>query len=176
MFTTGMYNLCKIMVTTVIHNMKETFNRILLDLFTRFSRFLFLRNFWSLQSVTTPYMTMQWQRFVGSLKIQVSFAKEPTQTGALLQTRPNILRSLQKIATPQSRAGGRVGGRWRGGGLRDTHTYKKAERRREGQRGRERERAKEKEREREREGGRPGWAEVSFAKYSSLLQKRSLYV
>jgi len=72
--------------------------------------------------------------------------------------------------------GGRVGGRWRGGGLRHTHTYKKAERRREGQRGRERERAKEKEREREREGGRPGWAEVSFAKYSSLLQKRSLYV
>ena len=126
MFTTGMYYLCKIMVTTVIYNMEGIVNRILLDLCSRFSRFLFLRNFWSLQSVTTPYMTMKWQRFVGSLKIQVSFAKEPTQTGALLQTRPNILRSLQKIATPQSRAGGRVGGRvggrWRGGGLRDTHT------------------------------------------------------
>jgi len=41
-----------------------------------------------------------WLRLVGSLKLQVSFAKEPYKKDATLQKRPIILRSLLIVATP----------------------------------------------------------------------------
>jgi len=41
-----------------------------------------------------------WLRLVGSLKKQVSFAKEPYQRNDILQKRPIILRSLLIVATP----------------------------------------------------------------------------
>jgi len=43
---------------------------------------------------------MGWLRFVGSLKLQVSFAKEPYKRDDILQKRPIILRSLLIVATP----------------------------------------------------------------------------
>jgi len=43
---------------------------------------------------------MGWLRLVGSLKLQVSFAKEPYQRDYTLQKRPIILRSLLIVATP----------------------------------------------------------------------------
>jgi len=43
---------------------------------------------------------MGWLRFVGSLKRQVSFAKEPYKRGYILQKRLIILRSLLIVATP----------------------------------------------------------------------------
>jgi len=43
---------------------------------------------------------MGWLRLVGSLKWQVSFAKEPYKRDDILQKRPMILRSLLIIATP----------------------------------------------------------------------------
>jgi len=43
---------------------------------------------------------MGWSRLVGSLKLQVCFAKEPYKRDALLQKRPIILRSLLIVATP----------------------------------------------------------------------------
>jgi len=43
---------------------------------------------------------MGWLRLVGSLKLQVSFAKEPYKRAYILQKRPIILRSLQVVATP----------------------------------------------------------------------------
>jgi len=43
---------------------------------------------------------MGWLRSVGSLKLQVSFAKEPCKRDYFLQKRPVILRSLQVVATP----------------------------------------------------------------------------
>jgi len=43
---------------------------------------------------------MGWLRLVGSLKLQVSFAKEPYKRDCILQKRPTILRSLLSIATP----------------------------------------------------------------------------
>jgi len=39
-------------------------------------------------------VTMGWLRLVGSLKLQVSFAKEPYKRDCILQKRPLILRSL----------------------------------------------------------------------------------
>ena len=52
-------------------------------------------------SIKTPCLdTKGWLRFVGSLKLQVSFAKEPYQRGYILQKRPVILRSLRIVATP----------------------------------------------------------------------------
>ena len=39
-------------------------------------------------------------RLVGSLKLQVSFAKEPYKTDDILQKRPIVLRSLLIVATP----------------------------------------------------------------------------
>jgi len=45
-------------------------------------------------------VSMGWLRLVGSLKLQVSFAKEPYKRGNILQKRPIILRSLQIIVTP----------------------------------------------------------------------------
>ena len=46
------------------------------------------------------YMCMGCLRLVGSLKLQVSFAKEPYNRDDILQKRPMILRSLQVVATP----------------------------------------------------------------------------
>jgi len=43
---------------------------------------------------------MGWLRLVGSLKLQVSFAKEPYKRDDILQKRPIILRSLLIVATP----------------------------------------------------------------------------
>jgi len=45
-------------------------------------------------------MYMGWLRLVGSLKLQVSFAKEPYKRDDILQKRPIILRSLLIVATP----------------------------------------------------------------------------
>jgi len=45
-------------------------------------------------------MNMRWLRLVGSLKVQVSFAKEPYKREYILQKRPIFLRSLLLIATP----------------------------------------------------------------------------
>ena len=44
--------------------------------------------------------TMRWLRLVGSLKLQVSFAKEPYKRDDFLQKRPIILRSLRIETTP----------------------------------------------------------------------------
>jgi len=44
--------------------------------------------------------SMGWLRLVGSLKLQVSFAKEPYKRDDILQKRPMILRSLLIVATP----------------------------------------------------------------------------
>jgi len=41
-----------------------------------------------------------WLRLVGSLKLLVSFAKEPYKRDDILQKRPIILRSLLIVATP----------------------------------------------------------------------------
>ena len=43
---------------------------------------------------------MGWLQLVGSLKLQVSFAKEPYKRDDILQLRPIILRSLLIVATP----------------------------------------------------------------------------
>jgi len=43
---------------------------------------------------------MGWLQLVGSLKLQVSFSKEPYKRDAILQKRPIILRSLIIVATP----------------------------------------------------------------------------
>jgi len=44
--------------------------------------------------------TMGWLRLVGSLKLQVSFAKEPYKRDDILQKRSIILRRLLIVATP----------------------------------------------------------------------------
>ena len=44
--------------------------------------------------------TIGWLRLVGSLTLQVSFAKEPYKRDCVLQKRPIILSSLLIIATP----------------------------------------------------------------------------
>jgi len=46
------------------------------------------------------FMVMGWLRLVGSLKLKVSFAKEPDATDYILQKKPIILRSLLIVATP----------------------------------------------------------------------------
>jgi len=46
---------------------------------------------------TSKYMG--WLRLVGSLKLQVSFAKEPYKRDDILQKRPILLRSLLTVAT-----------------------------------------------------------------------------
>jgi len=43
---------------------------------------------------------MRWLWLVGSIKIQVSWAKEPYQRGYILQKRPIILSILPTVATP----------------------------------------------------------------------------
>ena len=47
-----------------------------------------------------PFTPMGWLRLVGSLKLQVPFAKEPYERDDILQKRPIILRSLLIVATP----------------------------------------------------------------------------
>ena len=52
---------------------------------------------------------MGWLRLVGSLKLQVSFAKEPYKRDNILQKRPIIIRSLLMVANPYhslARSGG----------------------------------------------------------------------
>jgi len=44
--------------------------------------------------------TIVWLRLVGSLKLQVSFTKEPYKRDDILQKRPIILWSLLIVATP----------------------------------------------------------------------------
>ena len=46
------------------------------------------------------YIDMGWLRLVGSLKVQVSFAKEPYKRDDILQKRHIILRRLLIVATP----------------------------------------------------------------------------
>ena len=53
--------------------------------------------------VTTIWSDMGWLRLVGSLKLQVSFAKEPYKRDDILQKRPIILRSLLIVAPPHIR-------------------------------------------------------------------------
>ena len=48
----------------------------------------------------TWYGLMGWLRLVGSLKLQVSFAKEPDKRDYILQKRLIIIRSLLIVATP----------------------------------------------------------------------------
>ena len=43
---------------------------------------------------------MRWLRLVGSIKLNVSFGKEPYTRDNILQKRPMILRSLLIVATP----------------------------------------------------------------------------
>jgi len=43
---------------------------------------------------------MRWLQLVASLKLQVSFAKEPYKRDDILQKRPIIVRSLRIVATP----------------------------------------------------------------------------
>jgi len=43
---------------------------------------------------------MGWQRFMGSLNCQVSFAKEPYKFRILFQKRPGNVGSVQVVATP----------------------------------------------------------------------------
>ena len=43
---------------------------------------------------------MGWLRLVGSLKLYVSFAKEPYKSEDILQKRTIILRNLRIVATP----------------------------------------------------------------------------
>jgi len=45
-------------------------------------------------------MAVGWLRLVGSLKLYVSFAKEPHKKDEIVQKRPIILRSLLIVATP----------------------------------------------------------------------------
>jgi len=50
-------------------------------------------------SITALHVHMGWLWLVGSLKLQVSFAKEPYKRDDILQKRPVILRSLLIVAT-----------------------------------------------------------------------------
>ena len=57
------------------------------------------------QQRRTPKMTgAGWLWLVGSLKLQVAFAKEPYQKDYILQKRPMILRSLLIVATSYQQA------------------------------------------------------------------------
>jgi len=55
---------------------------------------------WSPLIMDLIYGGMGWLRLVGSLKLWVSFAKEPYKRDCVLQKRPIILRSLIIVATP----------------------------------------------------------------------------
>jgi len=52
---------------------------------------------------------MWWLRLVGSLKWQVSVAKEPYERDDILQKKPVILRSLLIVAAQYAKNGGCVG-------------------------------------------------------------------
>ena len=55
------------------------------------------------EEMTKPidmFYGMWWQRLVGSLKLQVSFAKDTYKRDDILQKRPIILRSLLIVASP----------------------------------------------------------------------------
>ena len=60
---------------------------------------------------------MGWLRLVGSLKLLVSFAKEPYKTDDILQKRPIILRSLPIVATPYTSTHAHTHG------VHNTYTY-----------------------------------------------------
>ena len=49
---------------------------------------------------TSPECAMGWLRLVRSIKLQVSFAKEPYKRDYILQKRPTILLILLIVATP----------------------------------------------------------------------------
>ena len=49
---------------------------------------------------SVPRVNMGWLWWVGSIKLKVSFAKEPYKRDDILQNRPIILRSLLIVATP----------------------------------------------------------------------------
>ena len=49
---------------------------------------------------TSAQIQIGWLRLVGSLKLKVSFVKEPYKRDHILQKRPIILRSLHIVATP----------------------------------------------------------------------------
>ena len=53
-----------------------------------------------LSAVRYEYVGMRWLRLVGSIKLQVSFAKEPYKRDDILQKRPVILSILLTVATP----------------------------------------------------------------------------
>ena len=55
-----------------------------------------------------PLFTMGWLRLVGSIKSQVSFAKEPYKRDYILHKRPIILSILLTVATPYEEASGVV--------------------------------------------------------------------
>jgi len=50
--------------------------------------------------IPTSHFYMRWLRLVGSLKLYVSFAKEPYKRDDILQKRPIILKSLLIVAIP----------------------------------------------------------------------------
>ena len=52
------------------------------------------------QSLPGVYLSMGWLHGVGSVKLYVSFAKEPYERDDILQKRPIILRSLLIVASP----------------------------------------------------------------------------
>ena len=53
-----------------------------------------------LKRLTIFISTMGWPRLVGSLKLQVFFAKEPSERDHILQQKPTFLRRLLTEATP----------------------------------------------------------------------------
>jgi len=55
---------------------------------------------WLIHTRQPAVTAMGWLRLVGSLKLQVSFAKEPYKRDYILQKRPIVLRSLLIVATP----------------------------------------------------------------------------
>ena len=56
---------------------------------------------WCTCIYTLTLVHMQWLQVVGSLNLQVSFAKEPYERDDILQKRPKILRRLLIIGAPK---------------------------------------------------------------------------
>ena len=52
------------------------------------------------QNPSATVRIMGWLRLVGSIKLLVSFAKEPYERDAILQKRPILLSILLTVATP----------------------------------------------------------------------------
>jgi len=63
-------------------------------------KYNFLVRGWPVVLTAPRGLGMGWLRLVGSLKLYVSFAKEPYKRDYILQKRPMILRSLLIVATP----------------------------------------------------------------------------